>query len=156
MEPQSILLRFGPLRWILILLLLVRVGGSSQAQTAAERLAFDAAVRSLQAGFAEKAANDLAEFIRQNPESPLAAEAILLEARARADLGQLDGAPDVECSPSGSADLGLEQEQRHAVPWQCELELGFARLNGERASLEQLQLAGSLELRLLCCGGPRR
>jgi TolA-binding protein len=64
----------------------------SAAQSPAERIAFDAAVRSLQSGFAEKAATDLATFRAQNPTSSLVPDAVLLEARARTELGQLDAA----------------------------------------------------------------
>src|SRR5690606_9275802 len=62
------------------------------AQTPEERIAFDAAVRAFNDGFAEKAADDLAAFLRDHPTSPLAAEATLLEARARAKTGQLEAA----------------------------------------------------------------
>ena len=64
----------------------------SHSQAPAERTAFDAAVRSLQAGFAEKAAADFAAFRTQNPTSPLVPDAVLFEARSRIELGQLDPA----------------------------------------------------------------
>lgn len=57
-----------------------------------ERIAFDAALRTLQTGFGAQAADQFAEFAARNPDSPLAAEAILIECRARADLGRLDAA----------------------------------------------------------------
>jgi TolA-binding protein len=60
----------------------------AHAQAPAERLAYDAAVRALQSGFAEKAATDLAAFRAQNPTSALVPDAVLLEARARVELNQ--------------------------------------------------------------------
>jgi TolA-binding protein len=65
------------------------------APAPAERLAFDAAVRTLQSGFAAQAAGQFDEFARAHPESPLVPEALLLESRARADLGQLDAAAEL-------------------------------------------------------------
>lgn len=77
---------------ILLSALWLSLVAPASAQSPAERIAFDAAVRSLQAGFAEKAATDLAAFRAQNPTSSLVPDAVLLEARARTDLGQLDTA----------------------------------------------------------------
>lgn len=79
-------------RLALFLVAILALALPSPAQSPAERIAFDAAVRSLQAGFADKAATDLAAFRAQNPTSSLVPDAVLLEARARADLGQLDAA----------------------------------------------------------------
>jgi TolA-binding protein len=49
-------------------------------------------VRALDDGFAEKAADDLAGFLNDYPDSPLAPQATLIEARARARIGQLEAA----------------------------------------------------------------
>ncbi len=81
------------LRAAIVLLALCAV--AALGQTPEERLAFDAAVRALESGFADKAAADLAEFVAGNPASPLVPQAILLEARSRAQIGQLDAAADL-------------------------------------------------------------
>ncbi|MCC6233831.1 MAG: tetratricopeptide repeat protein [Verrucomicrobiales bacterium] len=71
------------------------VPAPAPAPAPADRIAFDAAVRTLETGFAEKAANDLAEFTKANPTSPLIPEATLLEARARTQIGQLAPAAEI-------------------------------------------------------------
>ncbi|MFN0068610.1 MAG: tetratricopeptide repeat protein [Limisphaerales bacterium] len=75
-----------------VLLLLLVSAPPAQAQPAPERLAFDAAVRALQGGLAEQAARDFAGFLEQFPQSVLAADAALLEARARSESGDFAGA----------------------------------------------------------------
>ncbi|MBL9139882.1 MAG: tetratricopeptide repeat protein [Verrucomicrobiales bacterium] len=62
------------------------------SQTPAERIAFDAALRSFETGLSELAGRQFSEFIAANPSSPLVPQAILLEARARLAVGQLDAA----------------------------------------------------------------
>ncbi|MGE3310130.1 MAG: tetratricopeptide repeat protein [Limisphaerales bacterium] len=71
-----------------IALTLTLSGWPARAQSPEERIAFDAAVRALHSGFAEKAATDLAAFRAANPTSSLLPDAVLLEARARADISQ--------------------------------------------------------------------
>lgn len=63
-----------------------------RAQTPEQQTAFDAATRALRDGFAAKAADDFAAFRQRFPESPLTPEAGLREARARAELNDLDTA----------------------------------------------------------------
>lgn len=65
---------------------------TSRAQTPEQQTAFDAAARSLRDGFAAKAAADFAAFRQQFPDSPLTPEAGLREARARAELNELEAA----------------------------------------------------------------
>ncbi len=90
-SPDRARNRIRALPFLLLLpLALALLGLPSAAQTPEERIAFDAAVRALQSGFAEKAATDLAAFRAGNPTSSLLPDAVLLEARARADLDQTD------------------------------------------------------------------
>ncbi len=134
------------------LMALLMVGGRAAAQNApADRIAFDAAVRTLETGFAEKAANDLAEFTKANPTSPLVPEASLLEARARFQIGQLTAAAEVLRARMET--LGPLKDQALNLLGDVELRLGrlpeasaaFARLLSEttdsplalRASLGQ-------------------
>jgi TolA-binding protein len=79
---------------LLLLLFVSAFPRRAPGQTPEERLAFEAAVRTLESGFAEKAAADFAQFIQHFPQSPLAAQAILLEGRARSQAGQLDAAAE--------------------------------------------------------------
>jgi TolA-binding protein len=81
----------GP--FVLVLVLAFVLGAlRAPAQADAERPAFDAAVRALQSGFADKAARDFEAFQARFPASPLLADAALLEARARLEAGDVGGA----------------------------------------------------------------
>lgn len=92
------------MNWILPLLLLI-ASLTAPAQTPetsppptevpAERLAFDAALRTLEGGFTEQAAQDFAAFAQAHPNSPLLPQAVLLETRARSQIGQLDPAAQI-------------------------------------------------------------
>ncbi|MBX3745359.1 MAG: tetratricopeptide repeat protein [Verrucomicrobiae bacterium] len=73
-------------------LLVLAASAPAPGQTPGQQIAFDAAIRAREGGFAEKAASDFAEFIRLHPDSPLAPHASLIEARARLDIGQPDAA----------------------------------------------------------------
>lgn len=83
--------------------------GAAGDLPSAERLAFDAALRVLQDGFAEQAAADLNAFRQQFPASPLAPQAALLAAHAHTQVGQLDHAATLLAGLRGS--LGELQVQ---------------------------------------------
>lgn len=80
------------LRGVFILVLLLLLPSLLHAQSEPERLAFDAAARALQSGLPAQAARDFAAFLERFPDSSLAADAALLEARARSDTGDFAGA----------------------------------------------------------------
>lgn len=79
-------------RGCFLLLLLLPVSPLLRAQPEPERLAFDAAVRAQQNGLPAQAARDFAAFLERFPDSSLAADAALLEARARSEAGDFAGA----------------------------------------------------------------
>ncbi|MBL9126150.1 MAG: tetratricopeptide repeat protein, partial [Verrucomicrobiales bacterium] len=85
-------MRVGYVGFLLPLLFGLLTAPILPAETPEERLAFDAALRSFQSGFAEKAAADLAAFRTRHPMSTLVPDAVLYEAKARVDLGQRDAA----------------------------------------------------------------
>lgn len=81
------------LAWLLALFG-VAAPAPAPAQSPEQQIAFDAAIRAREGGFAEKAATDLAEFVRLHPDSPLAPHASLIEARARLEIGQPEAAAE--------------------------------------------------------------
>ncbi len=81
--------------WILAILglwLAACPAARPQAPVPEDRIPFEAALRSLQAGFRAPAAEAFAAFVKARPDSPLVPEATLWEARARAELGQHEAA----------------------------------------------------------------
>src|SRR2546422_2987382 len=76
------------MRWIRLtwLLVLLAHGQAVSAAAAAEDRDFSAAVKSLQAGFYERAEKEFAEFVQKNPAAEQVAEAILFQAKSRFEL----------------------------------------------------------------------
>lgn len=80
---------------VLLLLVLLAPGPVLPALGQEDQIAFNAALRAFEDGFAEKAAADLAELARKHPESPLLNQAAFLEARARFRIRQYDQAAEI-------------------------------------------------------------
>lgn len=95
---------------------------SNAVVTAVDRIAFDAAVRTLQAGFAAQAAEALASFVKGSPDSPLAPQALLLQAKATADLGQLETA--AQMLSTGEPRLGALRDQALQLRGEIEMRRG--------------------------------
>ncbi len=84
--------RWAALNGLVLAIWLALASTPCEGQAPAEKITFDAAVRTQRSGFSAQAADEFSAFVKASPESPLAPEATLLEAGARRDLGQLDAA----------------------------------------------------------------
>lgn len=82
----------GGVACIVALLCFLAIGGRLAAQDSPEAIAFKAAGSVFQDGAYELAERSFSQFVANYPQSPMLAEAILLQARAAMELGRLSDA----------------------------------------------------------------
>ncbi len=134
-------------RWQKILgLLLLLAGGMTSAHAAspAEQRAFNVATTAFNLGLWAYAETNFASFLQKYPQSERAAEAVLLEAQARFQLRQYDGARVLLAANQNRAGGWADQFEF----WTGEAQFAAGRLAGAAETLARLaeQFPGSTNL----------
>jgi TolA-binding protein len=119
---------------VMALLLNLALAASAAAPTAAEKRAFDAAVRAFADGFYERAERELGEFTAANPQSDLAPRAVLLQAQAKSKFKDYTGAVALLNSRLAAAGSLLDEYRF----WLAEAQFQLGDLKAAAAGFESV------------------